>query len=61
MVIDYFFFVVCFLDLPATLKAIATACFFGLPAFSSVLIFADIAFWLDPFFSGIVLDLMVTD
>jgi len=38
--------------LPALLSAIATACFWGLPAFISVLIFVLIVFFEEPFFSG---------
>lgn len=41
------------LDLPATRRAIATACFCGLPWASSVLMLALIAIRLLPFWSGI--------
>lgn len=41
--------------LPALLRAIATACFCGFPCFISVLIFCEITFLLEPFFSGILL------
>ena len=46
----YFFF----LALPATDKAIATACFWGLPAAISVLMFWDTVFRDLPFLSGIM-------
>jgi hypothetical protein len=36
--------------LPALLRAIATACFCGLPAFISVLMFELIVLWEEPFF-----------
>jgi hypothetical protein len=39
--------------LPAFFKAIATACFCGLPAFISVLMFELIVLWEEPFLSGI--------
>ena len=40
-------------DLPAGSKAIATACFWGLPSFTSLLIFWDTTFWDDPLCNGI--------
>jgi len=43
-----------FFDLRAVFKAIAIACFLGLPAASSVLMFWPIAFLLLPFISGIL-------
>jgi hypothetical protein len=48
----HFFFVGFLFDLPALLMAIATACFCGLPAAISVLIFLEIVFLEEPFFSG---------
>ena len=41
------------LDLPADSRAIATACFWGLPSFTSLLIFLDTTFWDDPLAKGI--------
>ena len=38
--------------LPALLRAIATACFCGLPAFISVLMFELIVLWEEPFLRG---------
>lgn len=47
---NHFFFL---LDLPATLNAMATACFCGFPSAISVLIFSLIVSFDDPFFNGI--------
>ena len=41
------------LDFPADSRAIATACFWGLPSFTSLLIFLDTTFWDDPLAKGI--------
>jgi membrane protease YdiL (CAAX protease family) len=43
-----------FLLLPAFFKAMATACFCGLPAFISVLMFELIVLCDEPFFRGII-------
>jgi hypothetical protein len=43
--------------LPALLSAMATACFCGLPAFISVLMFELIVLWEDPFLRGMLSDL----
>jgi hypothetical protein len=48
--LDHFFF----LFFPALLSAIATACFRGLPAFISVLMLLEIAFFDLPFFRGMI-------
>lgn len=42
-----------FFDFPALLRAIATDCFCGLPAFISVFMLLEMIFLLEPFFSGI--------
>lgn len=47
--VNYFF-----LDSPAFDIAIAMACFRGLPAFISVLMFAEITFFDDPLFNGML-------
>jgi hypothetical protein len=46
----YFFFG---LLLPASLNAMATACFCGFPAFISVLMLLEMVLLLEPFFNGI--------
>jgi hypothetical protein len=43
--------------LPALFSAMATACFCGLPAFISVLMFELIVLWEDPFLRGMLSDL----
>jgi hypothetical protein len=43
-----------FFAFPALLRAMAIACFCGLPAFISALMLAEIVFLDDPFFSGIL-------
>jgi len=40
-------------DFPALLRAIATACFCGLPASTSRLMFCEMVFFEEPFLSGI--------
>jgi hypothetical protein len=48
-----------FLDWPALLRAIATACFCGFPAFISVRILAEMAFFDEPLRRGIGSDPLV--
>jgi hypothetical protein len=45
-------FLVSFLDLPAALRAMAIACFWGRPLLTSRLMFSEIVFWEVPFLSG---------
>lgn len=54
-VLSYFFLGIFAPDFRAVFNAMATACFWGLPAAISVLMFALIAFFDLPFFSGICL------